>query len=220
MLQVFQFESNEVTFRSEDGPTMVNATQMAKPFDKQPKHWLQNQSTGAFLTELSEVRNLTSVDLVQVIHGEGGGTWMHEDVALEFSRWLSPRFAIWCNDRIKELMKTGSTSTAPMSIEDMIIASAQSMKEVKAQMTALESKVNLIEAQTKTRPDYFAISGYAALRKVEAGVKRAAHLGRLASALCRERGIITEVTHDPRFGVVNTYPESILKEVFEMQLTH
>ncbi len=35
---------------------------------------------------------------------------MHEDVALEFARWLSPKFAIWCNDRIKELMTQGTTS--------------------------------------------------------------------------------------------------------------
>lgn len=40
------------------------------------------------------------------------GTWVHEDVALEFARWLSPKFAIWCNDRIKELLTTGSVSLA------------------------------------------------------------------------------------------------------------
>lgn len=34
---------------------------------------------------------------------------MHEDVALEFARWLSPMFAIWCNDRIKELLTKGHT---------------------------------------------------------------------------------------------------------------
>lgn len=39
------------------------------------------------------------------------GTWMHEDVALEFARWLSPAFAIWCNDRIKELLLTGTAGT-------------------------------------------------------------------------------------------------------------
>lgn len=36
---------------------------------------------------------------------------MHEDAALEFARWLSPKFAIWCNDRIKELLLTGHTET-------------------------------------------------------------------------------------------------------------
>lgn len=37
---------------------------------------------------------------------------MHEDVALEFARWLSPRFAIWCNDRVKELI-TGKSYPKP-----------------------------------------------------------------------------------------------------------
>jgi phage antirepressor YoqD-like protein len=38
------------------------------------------------------------------------GTWFHRDVALEFARWLSPVFAIWCNDRIYELLTTGYTT--------------------------------------------------------------------------------------------------------------
>jgi hypothetical protein len=36
--------------------------------------------------------------------GINPGTWMHEDVAMEFALWLSPEFAIWCNDRIKEIL--------------------------------------------------------------------------------------------------------------------
>ena len=94
---------------------MVNATQMAKPFGKQPIFWLNNQSTKEFLAQLSELRNLSSADLVRVTKGGNDkklqGTWMHEDVALEFARWLSPAFAIWCNDRIKELLLTGTAST-------------------------------------------------------------------------------------------------------------
>ena len=46
---------------------------------------------------------------------------MHEDVALEFARWLSPKFAIWCNDRIKELLSTGVTT---VSNDDEAIAYA------------------------------------------------------------------------------------------------
>jgi phage antirepressor YoqD-like protein len=48
--------------------------------------------------------------LVRVVKGGIGeqGTWLQEDVAIEFARWLSPKFAIWCNDRIKELVNNGS----------------------------------------------------------------------------------------------------------------
>lgn len=48
---------------------MVNATQMAKPFGKQPIFWLNNQSTKEFLAQLSELRNLSSADLVRVTKG-------------------------------------------------------------------------------------------------------------------------------------------------------
>ena len=74
---------------------MVNATQMAKPFGKEAKHWLNNPQTKDFLDELTKVRNLTLTDLVQVKYGgKNPGTWMHKDVAMEFARWLSPAFAI------------------------------------------------------------------------------------------------------------------------------
>lgn len=46
---------------------------------------------------------------------------MHEDVALEFARWLSPAFAIWCNDRIKELLLTGKASIPSRSDADGLV---------------------------------------------------------------------------------------------------
>lgn len=96
--QIFQYNGNPVTFQK-GGSVMVNTTEMAKPFGKRATHWLSNQSTVDYLLELSKVRNLTLVDLVIVTKGaNNSGTWMHEDAALEFARWLSPSFATWCND--------------------------------------------------------------------------------------------------------------------------
>lgn len=52
---------------------------------------------------------------------ERGGTnpcsWFHEDVAIEFVRWLAPAFAIWCNDRIKEIL-TGTMAKYPMTSDE------------------------------------------------------------------------------------------------------
>ncbi len=82
-IQVFNYQGHEVSFGKGDN-VMVNATEMAKPFGKEAKHWLTNQSTKDFIAELANVRNLTFADLVQVKQGSpenGGGTWMHEDVA-------------------------------------------------------------------------------------------------------------------------------------------
>ena len=79
---------------------------------------------------------------------------MHEDVALEFARWLSPAFAIWCNDRIKELLTTG---VATLADDDATIAQAMAILQKrldkanadKAQLEAdNQQKQATIEAQT------------------------------------------------------------------------
>lgn len=116
--QIFQYNGSPITFQKGDS-VMVNATQMAKPFGKSPKDFLKTDQTKTYIEALSEVRKIHSSDLVRVIYGDNGGTWMHEDVAMEFARWLSPAFAIWCNDRIKELLTIGMTATQP-TLEQMI----------------------------------------------------------------------------------------------------
>lgn len=148
---VYSYKGSEISFMNSDS-VMINATQMAKPFGKEPKFWLINQSTNDYLSELSKVRNLTLADLVQVTKGGNNpGTWMHEDVALEFARWLSPAFAIWCNDRIKELLKTGVTT---VSNDDEAIAYAMQvlskrLDEAKAAKAMLEQQNTYLTNEIK-----------------------------------------------------------------------
>lgn len=105
---VYDYKGSQISFINGDS-VMINATQMAKPFNKVPKDWLRTKQTQEFISTLSAVRQICPTQLVEVRQGNSTsyeqGTWMHEDVALEFARWLSPAFAIWCNDRIKELLK-------------------------------------------------------------------------------------------------------------------
>src|SRR5690606_29415618 len=51
----------------------------------------------------SDITNLIVTNRGNHSDGREQGTWLHEDIAIEFARWLSPSFAIWCNDRIKDL---------------------------------------------------------------------------------------------------------------------
>lgn len=142
-IQNFRYKGSNISFANGKN-VMINATEMAKSFDKRPVDWLQNQSTIAFLNELSKVRKSTLTDLVQVTKGGNNpGTWMHEDVALEFARWLSPSFAIWCNDRIKELLKYGMTATQPTLDEmvnnpDLVIRMATQLKQEREEKARLE----------------------------------------------------------------------------------
>lgn len=109
----YSYHNNPISF-SVNGKVMVNATNMAKPFGKRPVAWLRFNQSKEYIETLSKVRNHTLTDLVQVIHGgKMPVTWMHEDVALEFARWLSPEFAIWCNDRIKEILLGKANNQLP-----------------------------------------------------------------------------------------------------------
>jgi len=140
--EIFKYNENPITFQNGDH-VMVNAAEMAKPFNKKVAHFLRNQQTLNFLTEL---RNRISTDPVVVIHGDGGGTWMHEKLALKFAAWLSPEFELWIYDRIKELMQHGMTAT-PETLEAMIndpelvIGLATKLKEQRLQLAAANARI-------------------------------------------------------------------------------
>lgn len=109
---IFKFDNNEINFslRGDGKGTMINATEMAKPFGKLFADWYRQKSTKEFLKALESVMGIPITDLIVKIQGgvpKFQGTWLHENVALEFARWLNPMFSIWCNDRIKEIMING-----------------------------------------------------------------------------------------------------------------
>lgn len=156
--RVFDYEGAMITFSKANSKVMINATEMAKPFGKRTSHFLVLDRTKEFIAELSDVRKTVSSDLVKVTHGDNGGTWMHEDVALEFARWLSPKFAIWCNDRIKELLQHGMTAT-PETLDklindpDLIIGLATTIKnERQAKELAIAERNRAVMQVEKMQP--------------------------------------------------------------------
>lgn len=151
---VYDYKGSKISFANGKN-VMVNATEMAKTFGKRPAKWLELPSTKEFLAALTDVRK-SDFALIQTDKGGisgGGGTWMHEDVALEFARWLSPAFAIWCNDRIKELLKYGMTATQPTLDEmvnnpDLVIRMATQLKQEREEKARLEAENKRIIEET------------------------------------------------------------------------
>jgi hypothetical protein len=145
----FNYDGNPVSF-TVNGKVMVNATEMAKTYGKRPVDWLRLPSTTDFIEELTKVRNSHFDNFIKPqAGGKNPGTWMHEDVALEFARWLNPRFAIWCNDRIKELVQGRQPSaidpaafgTLITSLQSFTDATKQSFEKMNQRMNAFENRV-------------------------------------------------------------------------------
>lgn len=154
--RVYQYNGSPITFQLGEA-TMVNATEMAKPFGKRPTDWLRLPSTQDFLAKLAEVRKSHN-GFVTTIRGgndrSAQGTWLHEDVALEFARWLSPSFAIWCNDRIKELMRHGITAM-PQTVDailndpDTMIRALEALKAEREKVAQANRQIERLEDRNK-----------------------------------------------------------------------
>lgn len=153
----FQYAGIDITFTQGDD-VMVNATEMAKVFNKKVQDWTRLDSTKVFLQVLDNQQNDISRNadnqLINVVRGGlNPGTWMHEDVALEFARWLSPEFGVWCNARIKELITIGTTAINPEDLlnPDFVISAMEQLKESRAR----EAEANAKLAEQKPKVEYF-----------------------------------------------------------------
>lgn len=140
--KIFAYLGNEITFNVDDS-IMANATEMAKPFGKKAADFLKTKNTQDFIQALSASKNIEARNLVKIVNGgRYFGTWMHEDVALEFARWLSPVFAIWCNDRIKELLTNGHTEIKefpiPQTYSEALLLAAHQAEQIELQEKQLK----------------------------------------------------------------------------------
>lgn len=116
-------------------------------------------------------------------------------------------YFIECEKKLKEVIK-------PLSQIEIIAQSAQILLEQEKRISTVEEKINLIEARTTTRPDYFTVAGYASLHKTPVNIRQAASIGRQASDLCKKTMQPIDSCFDPRFGKVNMYPTNVLDVIF------
>lgn len=106
-------------------------------------------------------------------------------------------------------------NTKPISIEEMIIAQAQSVIESKKRIEVVEQKVKELEAKQITSPmDFYTVAGYGTIAGIKVDRILGANLGKKASAICKDLGYTTGIVPDPRFGTVKTYHKEVLENIF------
>lgn len=90
-----------------------NATEVAERFGRRPNDWLATDETKVYLIALEEILNTSPAGnlicagqspLIVTKRGKSGGTWLHPKLAVAFARWLSPRFGVWCDIQIDQLL--------------------------------------------------------------------------------------------------------------------
>lgn len=216
-IQTFQYEGSPIQFEEVNGVIMMaNATLMAAAFNKKPGDIFKTITWQEFETALCVDSNLRFEDIRTVKNGQNGGSWIHQELVVEFARRLNPKFSLWCNRKIAELLRTGRTEIAkPLTPTEMLVQSAQLLLAQEHRLNAVETKMKEIEAKDVTSPtDYFTVAGYASLKGVKVDAPAAARLGKKASSICTANGYMMGTTPDPRFGRVKTYPVEALDLAF------
>ncbi|MGZ2609414.1 phage antirepressor KilAC domain-containing protein [uncultured Bacteroides sp.] len=147
--EIFTYQGSEITFQLESGSMKINASQMAMVFGdkKRPAFWLRTKQAKDYIQALTDVHICTSADLLIVTKGGSTeqGTWMHEDLALEFARWLNPMFGVWCNHKVKELLRKGTTSLSPEE-QAMLSRSNEQLSILKKQIAENKPMLEFAEA--------------------------------------------------------------------------
>lgn len=82
-----------ISRRTTDG--YVNATAMCKANGKEWSKYRESDRCQTYLDALAETSEIRMFDLIQSRQGQGGGTWVHPQVAVDLARWISAPFAVW-----------------------------------------------------------------------------------------------------------------------------
>lgn len=85
----------------------INATAVAKQFNKLPKDYLKTSRTKEYIEAVRRILLTNENQLVTVIQGGDAkeqGTWFHPKLAIDFARWLSADFAVWCDLQIEKIL--------------------------------------------------------------------------------------------------------------------
>ena len=108
---------------------------------------------------------------------------------------------------------------------ELSIETKRKQQELEQRQLALATKhiehdvrLDMIEARIQDDPAYFAVTGYANLYKIRVTEDDAKMLGKKAARLSENTGVRIGKTRHGRWGLVNTYHESILKRVFNSEL--
>jgi hypothetical protein len=113
-----------ISRRTTDG--YVNATAMCKANNKQWSKYRESDRCQTYVDALAETSEIRMFDLIESRQGQGGGTWVHPQVAVDLARWISAPFAVWMDgwflESIQQAQPTPVETTPPRLREAEVIA--------------------------------------------------------------------------------------------------
>lgn len=125
---------------------------------------------------------------------------------------IARQYFIECEKKLQQIPPTNTL--------DFLQLALNKMRDNENRLTALEQKVNnvvMIGSGGQLLTEEFTIVGFATLNKIKCNIQLACKLGKICKAEARRNNIQLQTLPDPRFGIVNVYPKTILEKIFKEQ---
>ena len=111
-LDVRIWNGTPIPRRTTDG--YVNATAVCRANGKQWSKYRESERCQTYLDALAETSEIRMFDLIESRQGQGGGTWVHPQVAVDLARWISAPFAVWMDGWfLSEIKRQAAEPTTP-----------------------------------------------------------------------------------------------------------
>ena len=132
--------------------------------------------------------------------------------AKKFKRWIT-------HEVLPSIRKNGRYEIQGLSEIDLIIKSAQALKQIELKQIDHDNRLTSLEAkshQNSGHTGYWTISAWCKLNNLALSLYEANRKGRKAVKLSKKWNVNVEKVRDERFGEVNSYREDVLEEIFSL----
>ena len=123
-----EYLGSNIEFKFVNGKVYANANSMAKAFEngsQKLKDWKRSSKTQELIKELNEINGVENSHSELIISESGtgtlNGTWIEENLMLDFAQYLNVKFKVWCNTNLTTLIREGSVTLKSKTEEEMIL---------------------------------------------------------------------------------------------------
>lgn len=130
----FLYQEKQIHFllNPSDKNVMINATEMAKLFNKRTSNYLVNEKTKELIAKL-ELTRIPVNSNQKIIENRGhAGYYFNEILALDFAAWLDVDFKIWIYQKIRDIItqETKVVKSAVSVLTEKEVALKQMISQV------------------------------------------------------------------------------------------
>jgi hypothetical protein len=104
-LVAMEFEGKKIKFEQRENGLYLNINSIANRTTID--NWRRSANTSRYIKGLQSYANFTEEELITTLAGSHSGTWIHEKLILNFARYVSIDFELWCDDVIRKVLEDG-----------------------------------------------------------------------------------------------------------------